>query len=348
MSTMAALRWKSLTRSSVCTAVSSMSAKDLDSLRLRYQAERPRYLALANEVAALLTAATRQGGLHCDIDPRAKEVGSFLKKVLRKDYSSPWDDIHDKAGVRVITVYESQVGEVEKIILQLFHVSHYEDKRTSLRPDTLSYLGVHFEVSLPDPQSTKNGFDLNGLICEIQVHTRAQNLWATVSHELLYKPVNEAPAEVSRAIYRLMALIELFDGEVERSRQAILRLPGDEEASLLELLERYFYSFASGPTDSELSLRGLAILRPSRSVADIGAYEQRLGGFINANRRKFEEIFTDYRDDDRNPLLSQPESLLIFELLTKDRFQLTTTWGQHLPASLLASLSDIWGTPVDV
>jgi ppGpp synthetase/RelA/SpoT-type nucleotidyltranferase len=329
-------------------ADSNVSVTDLDALRLRYQSERPRYQALADEVAAQLGRACRQKGLLCDIDARAKEVGSFLKKVLRKDYASPWEDIRDKAGVRVITVYESQVSQVEEIVHELFHVSHHEDKRTSLRPETLSYLGVHFEVSLLSSPSQEGSFDLSDLICEIQLHTRAQNLWATVSHELLYKPVHEAPPEVSRAIYRLMALIEFFDGEVERSRQTILSLPGYEEANLLELLERHFYMFASGPTDSGLSLRILTVLLPLLGATDIGAYETPFGEFIDANRPKLEEIFTDYRNDDRNPLLSQPECLLIFERLTSDRFQLTTTWGQHLPPNLLGSLSDIWGTPVDV
>src|ERR1022692_1657193 len=375
---MARPRWKSLTSLRACMADSNVSVTDLDALRLRYQSERPRYQALADEVVAQLGRACRQKGLLCDIDARAKEVGSFLKKVLRKDYASPWEDIRDKAGVRVITVYESQVSQVEEIVHELFHVSHHEDKRTSLRPETLSYLGVHFEVSLLSSPSQEGSFDLSDLICEIQLHTRAQNLWATVSHELLYKPVHEAPPEVSRAIYRLMALIEFFDGEVERSRQTILSLqgyeeanlldllerhfylfssrrrhtrlslPGYEEANLLELLERHFYMFASGPTDSGLSLRILTVLLPLLGATDIGAYETPFGEFIDANRPKLEEIFTDYRNDDRNPLLSQPECLLIFERLTSDRFQLTTTWGQHLPPNLLGSLSDIWGTPVDV
>ena len=318
---------------------------DLESLRLRYQAERPAYVALADEVAGRVRAATRRRGLVCDVDGRAKDIASFLKKALRKDYASPWDDIHDKAGVRVVTVYESQVDEVEDLVRDLFVVHHHEDKRRSLAPDTLSYLGVHFEVSVPPADPAASGEAER--LCEIQVHTRAQNLWATVSHELLYKPAQEPPAEVTRSIYRLMALLELFDGEVARGRRQIRDLPGYEEARMLETLERHFYALAARPTDIELSRHVLGALALTLGAEEVAAYETTLAEFVEANREKLEEIFTDYADDDRNPLLSQPECLLVFERLNADPFRLAQVWDERLPPGLLRSLSDVWGVPVD-
>ncbi|MCI2975531.1 MAG: hypothetical protein MP439_05585 [Ferrimicrobium sp.] len=324
-----------------------MTAIDLMALRERYQAEQPRYQALAASVVQQLHTATRQHGLPCSVEGRAKDTASFLKKALRKDYASPWDDIHDKAGVRVITLYQSHASEVEQIIRNLFHVRHYEDKRRDLPPDRLRYLGVHFEVSVPDegnpPRSTE---DAGELVCEIQLHTQAQNLWATVSHELLYKPVQEAPSEVARGVYRLMALLELFDGEVERGRDQIRRLPGYEEARMLTILEQQFWTLVARPTDVDLSKRIITVLLPLIGSDNASDYKSTLDTFVETHREKLDEIFADYAEDDRNVLLSQPECLLVFERLTVDPFALVDVWQRHLPTDLLTSLSEVWGTPV--
>ena len=322
-----------------------MFGGDLESLRLRYEAERPGYVELAEEVACRLRTATRQRGLICDVEGRAKEIASLLKKALRKDYATPWEDIHDKAGVRVVTVYESQVNEVETLVRQLFAVHHHEDKRSSLCPETLSYLGVHFEVSLPRTDALA-GDEVR--LCEIQIHTRAQNLWATVSHELLYKPSQEAPGDVTRSIYRLMALLEMFDGEVARGRERILDLPGYEEARMLEALERHYYTLAAHPTDTELSRRVVGALVPLFAPDESAAYDITLDEFVDANRAKLEEIVADYAGDDRNPLLSQPGCLMVFERLDVDPFRLAQVWAQHLPPGLLRSLSEVWGEPTDI
>ncbi|MGH9045182.1 MAG: GTP pyrophosphokinase [Acidimicrobiales bacterium] len=251
-----------------------LTMADLDALRQRYLTERPAYAALAEDVAGCLRAATRRSGLICEVEGRAKDVASFLKKALRKEYASPGDDIHDKATARVVTVYESQVEEVEDLVRELFVVHHHEDKRHSLAPDTLSYLGVHFEVSLSPDVAGAAGAE--GRLCEIQVHTRAHNLWATVSHELLYKPAQAPPGEVTRSIYRLMALLELFDGEVARGRQQIQDHPGYEEARMLDTLERQFYALAGRHAEIELSRRLVSALAPALSSEEAAGYEATL------------------------------------------------------------------------
>jgi ppGpp synthetase/RelA/SpoT-type nucleotidyltranferase len=322
-----------------------MTVADLEMLRQRYLAERPAYAALAEDVAGRLRAATRRNGLICEVEGRAKEVASLLKKALRKDYASPWDEIHDKAAARVVTVYGSQVDEAEDLVRELFVVHHHEDKRHSLAPDTLSYLGVHFEVSLPPDGTGVAGGE--GRLCEVQIHTRAQNLWATVSHELLYKPAQAPPGEVTRSIYRLMALLELFDGEVARDRQQIQDHPGYEEARMLDTLERQFYALAGRRADIELSRHVVSALAAALTSEEAVGYASTLSSFVEGNREKLIEIFTEYADDDRNPLLSQPECLLVFERLSVDPFRLAHVWDECLPPALLRSLSSIWGAPVD-
>jgi ppGpp synthetase/RelA/SpoT-type nucleotidyltranferase len=325
-----------------------ISVSQLDSLRERYIVERPQYVELAERVSSMLKAETRRRGLACTIESRAKDVPSFVKKALRKPYTSPWEEIRDKAGVRVVTVYQETIAQAEAVVRELFEVHHYDDKRLALEPDKLDYLGVHFEVTIPRWRLNGGCEGLEDLVCEIQLHTRAQNLWATVSHELVYKTGQLPPVDVKRSIYRLMALLELFDEEVARGWERVMAQPGFQEARILADLEFHFCSLTARSWDPQLSRRIVEILRPLLSEAEIGEFRARLDTFVERNRSKLEAIFADYREDDRNPLVSQPESLLVFERLEHDRFQLTELWVQHLPDSLLRSFSDIWGIPVDV
>lgn len=71
-----------------------------------------------------------------------------------------------------------------------------------------------------------------------------------------------------------------------------------------------------------------------------------LDAFIAVNREKLVRIYRDYADDDRNPMLMQPESLLVFERLEHDRFRLVDQWLKVLPMTWIEQLADIWGKPV--
>lgn len=79
----------------------------------------------------------------------------------------------------------------------------------------------------------------------------------------------------------------------------------------------------------------------------MGAYGQTLEEFARRHREKLTGIYQDYLTDDRHPLMSQPESVLVFERLTADRFALKSGWPDGLPLSFLTAMATIWGVPVD-
>ena len=190
-----------------------------------------------------MKAEAYKSGIACTCDSRAKEVHSFVKKIVRKTiteqkYSSPYEQTPDKAGARIIVTYASDVPIIEAIVARLFDIQKHEKKQ--LGHAELGYLGSHFEVTLPEAQIKPEQQDFQGKVCEIQIHTHAQNLWASVSHELLYKPAQEPPEQIQRLVYRLVALLEIFDSEVHGARQAVLSLAGFQEAGMLEHLEKHF------------------------------------------------------------------------------------------------------------
>jgi len=318
---------------------------DLEALRERWLAERELYEEFSKYVKGVLEAETRRRGIACAVYARTKEVASLLKKALRKRYLDPYNEILDKAGVRVVVTYYDQLDELERMIRALFVVHRYDNKIVGLDYDQLGYLGIHFEVTLPNKELDVGRF--HGLICEIQLHTRAQNLWAEVSHELMYKPLQTTPVEIKRAIYRLVSLVEIFDHEIAQARRTILDLPGFQEAVMLNQLERNFLRFTAKTFDRELSLDIIPRLLPLFSAEELEGLSSLLDDFVEHNREKLEEIFHDYAQDERcNPLLFQPETLLVFERLDKDPFRLKELWARALPVELLESLAAIWGTAV--
>jgi hypothetical protein len=114
---------------------------------------------------------------------------------------------------------------------------------------------------------------------------------------------------------------------------------------MLNQVERNFLRFTAKTFDRELSLDIIPRLLPLFSAEELEGFGSLLDDFVKHNREKLEEIFRDYAQDERcNPLLFQPETLLVFERLDKDPFRLKELWARALPAELLESLAAIWGT----
>jgi ppGpp synthetase/RelA/SpoT-type nucleotidyltranferase len=292
-------------------------------------------------------------GIRCDVDHRTKSVASFLKKVLRKQQEGSliadqpvYDQIRDKAGIRVVATYLSDVARADEVVRNLFPDAPSEDKAQDLGHAKIGYLGVHYDAVLQVDHLNPVDEGLRGLACEIQVHTTVQSAWAKVAHELAYKAFQAPEESVLRMIYRLAPLMEIFDDQAQRAREAVYSQPGFPEAAVLDELEEHFYRFTGRDFDRLLSLEIIHELWPL--IEDVGQpYGPAIDAFVQQHHAKLEEIFERYADDDRSLLLFQPESLLVFEQLERDPFRLTAQWNQVLPMDLLQPLGAAWGRPVD-
>ena len=154
-----------------------MEVSSIEDLRSRFLSERESYENLADLIAKRIRSLTLTSGIPCDVHWRAKEVSSFLKKVLKRKATNPYDDIRDKAGVRVVAQYPWDVGRIEELVQQAFTVIHYDDKRAAMSFQTLDYRGTHYEVKYDEGPS-----EARDLLCEIQVLTKAESLWADTAH----------------------------------------------------------------------------------------------------------------------------------------------------------------------
>ena len=81
--------------------------------------------------------------------------------------------------------------------------------------------------------------------------------------------------------------------------------------------------------------------------AEITTFGTWLDAFVDKNKSKLATIFRNYSEDDRcSPLLFQPESLLIFELLEDKPFLLKDTWCKVFPFVYLEELASVWGKQI--
>jgi ppGpp synthetase/RelA/SpoT-type nucleotidyltranferase len=325
----------------------SVADADFEQLSDRYAAERPRFENLAKQLARALEERLRARGLQPVVVCRAKTVQSFVKKALRKRYADPMTEIGDKAGVRVIVDFEADIDVVREVAEELCTIVASDAKRDAMAYNELGYLGLHLQVQ-PRAEAlvAEDRVALLPLAAEIQVHTRAQSAWAVVSHDLLYKAPHELSVDVKRGVTRLVALVELFDAEIARFRSAIESDPDHRELAVIAPLDDEIVRFTARRPDLALSailvppLARLYTVEPERLYAEV------LEPFIRSHEHELTALFEAYREDDRaNPLLFQPEALLIFDLLGRDPDRLREAWpADRIPLELLESLETVWGT----
>jgi hypothetical protein len=190
--------------------------------------------------------------------------------------------------------------------------------------------------------------DLAELVAEVQIHTKAQSAWAVVSHDLLYKSPLDTPSDLKRTITRLVALVELFDGEVARFQEELRAHPDFAEMQVLEPLDDLLVEFTDRRPDKALSAMVLPPLVRLHGVSPEG-FISSVVEFVETHRDELSSIYTQYADDYRaTPLLFQPEAFVIFASLALDPYQLREVWPSNLlPIELLESMANIWGIDLE-
>ena len=315
---------------------------DIKGLKERFTQERSEYQKFANYLKKILITTTRKRKVICSIDARAKEVDSFVKKAIIKN--SSYEEIKDKAGVRIIVTYEEDLSPLIKIVRTLFDVIDSEKKLDSLKSNELGYNAIHFEVKLKQSYIESLSGQYRDMICEIQLHTQAQNLWSTVSHKLLYKGSTPLPIEIKRNIYHLSALTGIFDNAVKNVKKDIFS--NSSEAKILSILEKNYYRFSGYQSfNRDLSREIIQELQELLTKEEKLNFENIINDFVVQDEDKLEEFFDYYLEDDSySLLLSQPEILLILERLENNKFALRDKWIEKiLPFKMLQDIAIAWG-----
>lgn len=191
-----------------------------------YKLLRPKYARLSEKFAALMKELIAAQEIKAEFEYRAKTVESFAEKIVRpgKNYTNPLLEVSDLAGLRVILHSLTDANKVADLINAEFEVDEDRsvNKIDQLDPDRFGYLSQHYIVKLDEARSKLSEWNgLAGLYIEIQVRTTMQNAWAVIQHALEYKASVDVPKKLRRRLYRVSALLELADEELDNFAKEI-------------------------------------------------------------------------------------------------------------------------------
>jgi ppGpp synthetase/RelA/SpoT-type nucleotidyltranferase len=318
---------------------------DVADLAVQYGSEIGHYERLGRALEGAIHSALLDAGITHTITQRPKDFASLARKALRKGYHDPMRESKDLVGVRVTIPFASLRRDVVDVVHARFETADDDDKVATYGARELGYLGYHVQVGfkagdVQDPE-------LATRTAELQVQTRAEAAWADASHDLTYKAALALPSALERRVNRLLALVELFDLEMDGAQTDVLKLDGFPAARMLQVLDRSFLPLARRDYDRELSSRVLTVLAESYEPEEFGRFDVVMDRFVATEKDKLRATYGRWADDAfAHPLLFQPESLVVFERLDQAPVRLRDVWDQSLPSDLLDSLAEIWGHAV--
>ena len=152
------------------------------------------------------------------IEFRVKSWPSIQEKFERVSLPlATLTDLNDFVGLRIVLLFRRDVELTCRAIKDYFEIVNSYDTLERLREDQFGYGSRHFIVKLPQAWLALPTFaHLGSFKAEIQVRTIAQHIWAAASHNLQYKQEQNVPVPVRRSIFRVSALLETVDLELER------------------------------------------------------------------------------------------------------------------------------------
>lgn len=230
----------------------------------RFLHNEAQYQQLCSEVEYILKKKILENKIQTSfIGSRAKTLSSFIEKLTRKKYSSPFEEIKDFSGARIVCLYHQDLDLVREIIINEFEILEEVDKLEELGVNRFGYGATHFIIALGEKHSGTRYDDLRNLNCEIQVRTVVQDAWAIIQHHMTYKKESEIPTQILRKLNSLAGLFEVVDDQFQRIREqrdsylAWVRsnLAEDSEISKTELnsdslIEYLKWKFPKSPPDS--------------------------------------------------------------------------------------------------
>ena len=188
----------------------------------KYAKQEPAYRIYAKALKRVLEDACDRSVPEAMVQARAKTLGSFAEKCVRKwekykKFKNPLDGFTDLCGARVIVHTLGQVKAVRKFIDDNFTVVECDDKGSALGNDKFGYRDVHYLVQLKMNRAGEIGFTrdeqktIGKRIAELQIRTVVQHAWADILHDRLYKAPLKLSSEAKRMGSLLAAIME--DGD---------------------------------------------------------------------------------------------------------------------------------------
>ena len=147
---------------------------------------------------------------------------------------------------------------------------------------------------------------------------------------------------------RAIALVSLFDEQIEEARREIMTDPSYRPAFMLYVLKRQFFNWLRTEPDDELSLAVLEVVQQAYTTEEFGDFEAKIEEFVRANWQTIDGVMRAYDASGYyNPLLFQPEALAVYERLKSAPTQLKAAWvSSPLPLEPLELIGEAFAVQV--
>ena len=205
------------------SASSSQGRASVDEVLAEFDGKQELYTTLCAKTKGLIEVCLQEAGIkYQSVQSRVKTRQKLSSKYLdpEKEYRS-LVDIHDLAGLRVITYYEDDIDRVAELIRSEFAIDEKNsvDKRKT-EPDRFGYravnlVGTHTAKRVADVEYKR----FSGMLCEIQITSVLSHAWSEIEHEW-YDLKASYPDDIKRRFSRLVALFEIADSEFLEIRKA--------------------------------------------------------------------------------------------------------------------------------
>ncbi|GLO77803.1 GTP pyrophosphokinase [Sulfitobacter pontiacus] len=153
---------------------------------------------------------------HLPISSRLKSIDSAWQKYQSKNYTSPFSDMTDFLGFRVIVFLESDISIVRDTIKENLLIDDDKsiDKLKPNRPDSVGYRSLHLICSLGEDRASLPEYkNITQQKFEIQIRTVLQHAWAEIEHQKNYKGEHVLPHDLQHRLMLLAGSLEILDRE---------------------------------------------------------------------------------------------------------------------------------------
>ncbi len=145
---------------------------------------------------------------------RPKEKKSAIKKLHKKKYAHPKEQMTDLVGTRFVVLLKTDIDVVERAIAGQSAWAISRDRNPvdeqAKDPTSFEYQSVHYLLRNTKEFPHKGVMIPEGLSCEVQIRTVLQHAYAELGHDRIYKG-EHVPLTVQRLAARCMALMETTD-----------------------------------------------------------------------------------------------------------------------------------------
>ncbi len=168
------------------------------------------------ENASQIMELSDERNIYDSIESRIKDYDSVIDKCTNKKKIEPTlanvkKNIYDIAGLRIITLFLSDVYRIRDAIEKQPGLEILEEKDYVKKRKESGYRSLHLIVSVQVPYRgvTKS------VPVEIQIRTKAMDVWASIEHDLRYRKKG-AQAGDADIFAETAKFLEEFDFEADR------------------------------------------------------------------------------------------------------------------------------------